>query len=256
MPSALVFLTEELPAHPRELGPLLAPVLGMVAYDVIAALKRSPVLPFEELDDETAAAVLKKLDDRQIAAAIVPSDRLPPDPQVFKVHNADVEGEGLNVQVDVVGKMRMIPWDGIELVSAATIKTEKSLTRTHRPTGLAEPAMNSPHMGLHFRRIHMPRKHKRVESAEVVAIWPRGMAGEIQFHSNAFNFDYLNERVSTSARENMRHFAADLSERIEGSVVGPGFDALVAKDQSPPEMGLKAFTRHNRWLMLREQESI
>jgi len=256
VPSALVLLTEELPVRPREMGPILAPVLGMVAYDVIAAFKRSPVLPFEELDDAVAAAAVKELDDRRIAAATVPSDRLPPDPQVFKVHNADVEEAGLNLQVDSLGKMRMVAWDGIELVNAATISVEKTSTRTNRPTGWAGPATGSAHMGLRFGRIHMPRKHKHVESFEVIAIWPRGMAGEIQFHSNAFNFDYLADRVSIPALENMRSFATDIAERIGEAVVGPGFEDLVAEDRSPPERDVRAFTRHNRWLMLRAQEGI
>ncbi len=259
MPSALVILTEELPLQPHELGPALASVLGMVAYDVIGAFKRSPMLPFGDLEDDRAAAALSILKDRGVPAAVVASNRLPSERQVFKVHNADVEEEGLNVQVDLVGHLRMIAWDGIDLLSAATLNTTKSTTRTHRATGLAGPvstAGGGGGLGLRFRRINMPRTHKHVEHSLVIALWPRGMPGEIQFHSNALNFDYLNERLSTSARENMRNFAADVRERVEDALIAPGFEDLASEDRDPPAMSPRAFTQHNRWLMLREQEGI
>jgi hypothetical protein len=259
MPSALVILTEELPLQPRELGPALAGSLGMVAYDVIGAFKRSPVLPFEDLQDDRAAAALNILKDRGVPATVVASDRLPPSPQVYKVHNADVEEQGLNVQVDVIGQMRIIEWDRIDLLSAATFNTEKSTTRTHRPTGLAREVYTTGgggHAGMRFRRIRMPRTHKRVEHSEVIALWPRGMPGEIHFQSNALNFDYLGERLGASQVGNMRNFAADIRERVEGALISPGFEALVAEDRSPPKMSPHIFAQYNRWLMLRAQEGI
>ena len=145
MPSALVILTEELSFHPRELAPDLAPLLGMVTYDVVSAFNRSRVLPFEKLDDQRAAAAVGCLKERGVPAAAVPAERLPPAPRVFTVHNADVEADGLNVQVDLVGKMRKLAWDEIVALSAVSISRSRGMTGMAGPsTAKGRSVRNSP----------------------------------------------------------------------------------------------------------------
>jgi hypothetical protein len=259
MPRALVLLSEKLPAHPRELGPVLAPALEMMAYDVIAAFKRSPMLPFEELPDAAAEAAVRALEQAGASAAAVPSERLPAEPKVFQVHNADVEEGGLNVQVDLVGNMRLIAWNAFELINAVTITTTRRKTQPRPRSGTSASGPRVGGMragGLRFRPIRIPTSTSETEHTEVIAIWPQGADIEVRFHSNAFNFDYLNERLASSTRENMRILARDLDERVESALLGPGFLALAREGASPPEMTEVQLTRYNRWLLLRDREGI
>lgn len=258
MAKALVLLSEKLPAHPRELGPVLAPALRMVAYDVIAALKRSPMLPFEDLPDEAAEAAVRALEEAGASAAAVPSERVPPEPRIFQVHNADVEEAGLNVQVDLAGKMRLMAWDGFELLSAATIATTRRKTQPGPRGGSSSgPRVGGMRAGgLRFRPIRIPTQTSKTERAEVLALWPQDAPIEVRFHSNAFNFDYLNERLASSTQENLRILAGDLHERVEGALLSPAFLALAEEGTPPPEMAEDQLMHYNRWLVLREREGL
>ncbi|MHC4914406.1 MAG: hypothetical protein ACYTGB_02860 [Planctomycetota bacterium] len=252
MSSALLILTEELPVHPREFGPKLAELLGMISYDVLAAFNRSRLIPLEGLPDAKASQAAALLESLGIPAAAVAESDVPPVAQVFRVHNADVEPDGLNVQTDAAGNMRKLPWDRIAVLSAAAITTTR--TKTSKPsTGMLSapvgPMSGGAHMGLGFPRLRLPRTRKVSETAEVVGLLPLDAPIEIRFPGNAFNFDYLEDRLSISAHDNIRTFSADLLERAGGAKVSPGLAALVETGTRAPEMSDAEFRTYNRWLL-------
>jgi hypothetical protein len=262
MSSALVILSEELTAHPRELAPEIAPLLGMVLYDVVAAFNRSPVLPFEDLPDERAAAAAQRLTERGLPAAAVPAERLPPPAKVFTVHNADVEPGGLNVQTDLAGAMRELPWDGIAALSVATITVSRGMSGMRQSSTAARAAgmmvgLAGGRLGLRSMRRRARDDHKRAramkqrfDSSEVLALLPREAPVELRFRGNAFNYDYLGERLSASVRDNFRTFARDLLERAGGARVSAGLRALAESGTDSPQMSVGAFSAYNRWLRL------
>jgi hypothetical protein len=257
MSSSLLILAENLPVHPREFGPKLAEVLGMISYDVVAAFNRSRFIPLEGLPDgkaEEAAALLESLG---VPAQAVAESDMPPAARVFQVHNADVEPDGLNVQTDAAGRMRKLAWDRITVLSVAAITTTRS--RTSKPsTGALSapvgPAAGGAHMGLGFPRLRLPRTKKISETAEVVALLPTDSPIEIRFHSNAFNFDYLEDRIGTSGHENIRTFAADLLEHAEGARASSGLTALVETGARAPKMSEGEFATYNRWMLYMARE--
>jgi hypothetical protein len=249
VPSALVILSENAELELPRTGPELAAELGMVAYDVIAAFNRSRVLPFESLPDAKAEAAAALLEARGVPAAAVAADLLPPDPQVFAVRNADALEAGLDVQTDLAGHMRTVPWERVAVLSAARMTASRQVSTGPRVSPAARGSSGMG-MGLRFPRIKMPRKEKRSETCEVLALLPAAAAVEMRFHSNGFNFDYLAGRLSSSARENIRTFGRDLVERASGARVAPGLRALVEEGLNPPEMSSDEFRRYNRWLRL------
>jgi hypothetical protein len=249
MPSALVILSEDVRINLPELGPALAAELGMVAYDVIAAFNRSRVLPFENIPDEKAETAAAFLSGRGVPAAAVSCELLPPDAKIFTVHNADALEAGLDVQTDLAGKMRTIPWERVTVLSAARMTSTRTVSTGPRPNRNLG-AGGGMRGGLRFPRIKMPRKKTRSETCEVLALLPAGTAVELRFQSNAFNFDYLGDRLAGSTRENVRTFGRDLVERSSGARVSPGLRALVEDGRPPPEMASDGFRQYNRWLRL------
>lgn len=249
--AALVLLDERPAARPREMGPPLAAALGMVAYDVISAFNRSPLMPFDALPAGQAEQCAGILEGLGVRAAAVPTDRLPPSPQIFTVHNADVEADGLAVQTDLAGKMRKMPWDQILALSVARRSQSTGMTGMNSPPPAAGGVgMGLGGMGMPTVRRRPTQMKQQLDTGDVLAVMPAGAPVEIHFRADAFNYDYLAERLTTSSDKNFRLLASDLLAGASGARLSPAIRALVDAGTTPPAMAGDIFGRYNRWLKL------
>ncbi len=259
MPSALVILEEVLDKNPRELAGPLAKALGRVRYDVIGALKRNPYIPFKDLTFQAAEAGASCLAGVGVTAAIVDAGRLPPAPKVFTVHNARVEADGLAVQTDLVGRLRTVPWDGIEALSAATVS--ETSTAVGLDGGALREEVRMAREAIHdgmgqLIQPEMPGPLSRTDVYTVLCLLPRGADVEMRFRADQFNYDYLGERISTISSENFRIFAGDVLTRARGALVDPRARSLVETGEAPPVLDKKRLADYNLWLRLRAREGL
>jgi hypothetical protein len=252
---ALVLLDEGLDLAAGECAGELARLLGRVRYDVVGALKRSPGIPFEDLDGAQAARAVELLNAAGARAAAVSAARLPPFPKAFTVHRAGAGPEGLSVQTDYVGTVRVLPWDRIAALSAAT------LTETAGPA----PAAKGPSVGLQLAKVTFtmttgiptglfPQPPKQPGAVRRAAAYQVLVAGvfdepvEIRFRADELNFEGLGERMTGSSTQNFRLFAGDLVARAVQAKVSSAARALAGEGCAPPAMASDDFARHNRWL--------
>jgi hypothetical protein len=255
---ALVLLDEGLNPAAGECAGDLARLLGRVRYDVVGALKRSPGIPFEDLDEAQAARAVELLSAAGARAAAVDAARLPPFPKTFTVHKAGVSPEGLSVQTDYLGTTRGLPWDRIAALSAAT------LSETAGPAS----APKGPSIGLQLVKVtfaaatgiptglfpHQPRQPapapRRAAAYQVLAVAVFDEPVEIRFRADELNFEGLGERMTGSSAENFRRFAGDLVTSAVLAKVSSAARALAEEGCAPPAMAADDFARHNRWLRL------
>lgn len=258
----LVILEEALPVGPRELAGPLAKTLRRVRYDVLGALKQNPYVLFTDLDKEAAAAGAQCLADAGVRAAAVSAGRLPPQAKVFTVHNADAEEDSLAVQTDLAGKMRRVPWNGIEVISAA------SCSETYTPGGITGcsvedsiEAAQRAHLGAGFggyqlRAPEIPRPQAKTDTYAVLCIMPRGADIEVRFRADQFNYDYLGERLVPDSEKNFRTLVADVLERAGGAVVNAWARELAEGGKAPPVLEKHRLAAYNRWLRLRARTGL
>jgi len=263
---ALVLL-DEAAKVPAEIYDELARLLGRVRYDVIGAFKRSPGLPFEDLDAGGAEAAARALAGCGVRAAAVPAGRLPAFPKVLTVHKAELpEGGGLSVQTDYVGTMREMPWEEIAGLSAATI------TESSAPLGSAGPSVGRQVAGAAARvavgltfgvpvisgrpRLAPKAPAPRVEVYGVLAVSAFGVPLEIRFREDMLNYEFLGGRKTAKAAQNFRVLAGELLHKAPRARASSAFRALAETGAAAPAMDPHEFARHNRWLKLLAAEGL
>lgn len=254
----LVMLDEELPKPLPEWARVLAKALGRVSYDVIAAINRNPYFPLEGLSREEAEEAVAVLAGRGIRAAAVPAGKLPPAVRFHYIRNADVEDQGLSVQIDLAGrKLRLLPWTEIEALAAATLNL---------PLDSPAPAAAGPSIGRMAAQVIMPgyggiaramrppqppRERKpRWDRFMVLALLPAGAPMELRFRADQFNYDYLGARLAPTGAANFRTFVADVAGRATRARLSPAVRELVASGKAPPEADAGRFQACTRWLAL------
>jgi hypothetical protein len=252
---AMVLLEEAMPPVANEIYGVLSKTIGRVRYDVMAAFKRSPGIPFEDLSEPQAVAAVKLFTAAGIPAAAVQSVDLPAPARTFLVHRVGVGDEGFSVQTELVGTMRVLPWDGIAAVSAATL-TESS-GPAHTPKG---PSIGSQLAGAAARMaVGLPKilptrapqqsaAAPRAAAHQVLAVSPLDADFELRFRASELGYEFLGERMTSSAAHNFRLFAAALLPRCDRARISRAVRALAAEGTAPPPMEADAFSLHNRWL--------
>jgi hypothetical protein len=263
-PRALVLLQEQLPLKPLALAPQLAGATGRLRLDVLGALKRNPYIPLEDLSEEEAAAAVECLRSAGARAVAVEAGRLPPPTRVFRVSNADALEDGLRVQTDLAGRLRTLPWDGLEVVAAATV------SETSAPLGLSGTSVREeveeirlaaaagghgtvpPH--LVFADIPAPRPKTEVYPA--LCLMPRGADIEMRIRGDLFNYDYLGERLRATSEENFRLLVGDVIARSTGALVNRWAKRLADAGELPPTFEAHLLERYSRWLRLLAREGL
>jgi hypothetical protein len=257
---ALVLLEEGAPLAAAEIYGELARLLGRVRYDVIGAFRRSPGIPFEDLDGGQAEAAVRMLADSGVRAAAVPAERLPPFPKIYTVHKAIPARGSLSVQTDYVGTMQELPWDQVAALSAATLPGGSApagsgggpsvgtqiASAVAWSAAVGVPLLPSFHQMKRSAAGHPPRPP---EPCEVLALAPFDAPVEMRFRANELNYEFLGERMTGSSGGNFRAFAGDLLRGAARARVSAAARAL-AEGGSPPPLGADEFGRHNRWLKL------
>lgn len=252
---ALVLLEEDIPPVANEVYGELAKTIGRVRYDVMAAFKRSPGIPLEDLSEPQAAAAVKLFTEAGIPAKAVGAESLPAPTRVFIVHRAGIGDEGFSVQTELVGTMRVLPWEEIAAVSAATL-TESSgpaaapkgpSIGTQLAGAAARMAVGLPTI-LSSRAPRQPAAAPRTSAHETLAVSPLGGNFELRFRASELGYEFLGERMAGSAAQNFRLFAAALVPRCSRARISRAARELAAEGDAPPPMEADAFSLHNRWL--------
>lgn len=261
----LVLRDEELPVHPKDLAPKLAKLLRRVRYDVLNAMKLDPGIPFKDLSEQAAAEAVSVFEDAGARPAALPAEKLPADAKVFRVGKAVLEKEALSVQTDLAGSMRSLPWEGIAAVSAATISD------ISKPTGLsavsvqdqiasAQALSNRLRGGMMLPRARrgkgVPEPKTRTDTYAVLCLTARDADFEMRVRSDAFNYGYLAERLTTSSWENFRLLAGDILKRAPAARVGRWARDLAESGARPPVIDAHMLERRNRWLKLLALEGL
>jgi hypothetical protein len=260
----LVVLREELDFDPREVAKPLAKALRRVRYDVLNALKLNPWIPFTDLEPDTARAAAGCLAGAGIRAAVVKAERLPPEPRVFTIHNADALEGGLDVQTDLAGKMRTIPWDGIEAVSAATVSETSvahgfdggAIQQQIRDAQIASAVMTHGMVRASAMRQPDFKPESRTDVYQVLCVLPAGADVEIRFRADQFNYDYLEGRRKANSAENFRVLTGDVLARAQGALAHGWARGLAESGRLPPVVDRHRLARLNLWLRLRAREGL
>jgi hypothetical protein len=263
----LVILDEQPAVEPRELAGPLARALGRVRYDVLNAMKVNPHVPFADLSADEASAAAECLSAAGVRCAAVPAERLPPLGRAFTVHRAAPGEEGLEVQTDLAGARQVLPWGGIEAVSAATvIETSTAMgldggaIRAAVDTARTVPRMvrAGAVVGIvpsHSRSmIPDPQPVSKTDTYAVLCVMPAGADGEVRMRADQLNYDYLGPRLSTKGAENFRALAADVVSRAGSATVHGWARRLAETGASPPVLDRHMLARLNQWLRLLARE--
>ena len=252
---AMVLLDEAIPPMANEIYGELAKTIGRVRYDVIAAFKRTPGIPFEDLSEAGALAAVKLFTDAGIPAAAIGAQSLPAPARPFVVHRVAFGDDGLSVQTDLVGNMRLLPWDGIAAISAATLV--ESGSPSHSPKG---PSIGAKLAGTAFRMaVGMPKilpspppkgpaPAPRSVAHQTIAVAAFGADFEVRFLADELGYDFLGDRMTGSSAQNFRLFAAALVPKAGRARVSRAARELAAAGAAPPSMESDVFSLHNRWL--------
>jgi hypothetical protein len=258
---ALVLLDTALPPTGGEVYGEIARLLGRVRYDVIGGFKRSPGVPFEDLDTDGAQAAVRALADAGVRAVAVPAAQLPALPRVLTVHNTALLNDGLSIQTDYAGTRQEVPWEQLAALSAATFtETVGGGGGTAGPSvggqvaGAAMRAAAGLCVGLPRFGARPMRKPKdpppRIVSYQVLAVSLLGVPLEIRFRQDTLSYEFLGEFKTLHAAENLRILAGELMARAAHARKSEAFVVLVNAGQPAPRMAASEFLRHNRWLKL------
>ncbi|HOX04924.1 MAG TPA: hypothetical protein PK280_00870 [Planctomycetota bacterium] len=252
---AMVLIDEAVPPLGNEIYGELARTLGRVRYDVMAAFKRSPGIPFEDLAEDQALAAVRLFTDAGIPAAAVDSAALPAPARVFVVHRVGLGGEGLSVQTELTGAMRVLPWDGLAAVAAATLTEGGGPGRgPGGPSvgalvaGAATTLATGIPIGFPGRTTRSPAPAPRAAAHQVLAVSPRDADFELRFRAAELGYDFLGERMTSSSAQNFRLFADEVIGRAPAAKVAGAARELAARGAAPPAMEADVFSLHNRWL--------
>ncbi|MHC4914407.1 MAG: hypothetical protein ACYTGB_02865 [Planctomycetota bacterium] len=261
---ALVVLEEEFPVAARELAGPLAKAMKVVRYDALNALKLNPHIPFQDLDSGTASAAVECLAGAGVRAVAVDSRMLPGEPRIFTVHNADAVEGGLDIQTDLAGSMRMLEWEAIQVVSAATVS---ETTTAHGFDGgaiqqqihdarIVSASMTHGMVGASAMAQPDFKPESRTDVYQVLCLMPREVEIEIRFRADQFNYDYLADRRKTNSAENFQLLAGDIISRVATALIHGPARALAESGTLPPPTDKHHLARMNRWLRLRAREGL
>jgi hypothetical protein len=260
---ALVLLDEAVPPLGNEIYGELARTIGRVRYDVVAAFKRSPGIPFEDLSEDLAGAAAALFSGAGIPARALGAERLPAPARSFVVHRAELGDGGLAVQIDLAGAMQVLPWERIAGISAAT--RSESGAPAAAPSGpsigrmLAGTALTVATglpIGLGGAPARRAGPAPRAVAHETLAVSAFGADFEVRFRADELGYEFLGERMAGSSAQNFRLFAAALAPRCSRARVSRAAQELASAGAAPPAMEADAFSLHNRWLKLLAGEGI
>ncbi len=261
----IVVLDDSRPLPFIELAGPLAKGLRRVRFDVLNKLKRDPYIPVDELSPAEAQTARACFEKAGVQVAVLEMSQMPPDPKIFTVHNADVEEEGLSIQTDFSGSMRLMGWnqfDVIELGVVAETSTPMGFSASKIQDDIqAAQLMSRMQLGVGVNpmgglraKSHTPQS--KTDTYEVLCIMPRDTDIEIRARSNQFNYDYLLKRKTLNSKGNFRLLVSDLAERITYGMIGTHARRFLDSDLQPPAVSKRDLLAHNLWLRLRARAGL
>jgi hypothetical protein len=253
----LVVLDDALPVKLNEMAGPLARALRRVRYDVVAALKNSPYIPFIDLDRRTAEAGADYLTGAGIRAAAVSAGELPPPARIFTVHNLGLAQEGLKVQTDYAGKMSLLAWNGIEAFCLAvcsavqstgglggSIDAEEEVMQMHLVFGAAAGIVpNWP--------VERAPTQSRTEVFALMTLMPRGAEVEIRVRADQMNYECLGGKLTRDSRANFHSLVTEIAGRVSGGRINLWASEFVRTGTLPAALPKARVDAYNRWFRLR-----
>jgi hypothetical protein len=261
----IVILDDSKPLPFIELAGPLAKGLRRVRFDVLNKLKRDPYIPVDKLSGAEAQIARGCFEKAGVQVAVLEMSQMPADPKIFTVHNADVEDQGLSIQTDFSGSMRLMGWDQFDVIELGVI------AETSTPMGFsagniqediqAAQLMSRMQLGVGANPMAGLR-HKahvnqsKTDTYEVLCIMPRDTDIEIRARSNQFNYDYLLKRKTLNSDANFRLLVSDLAGRVTYGMIGTHARRFLDSDALPAAVSKRDLLRHNLWLRLRARAGL
>ena len=185
----------------------LARITGKTQYDATRMLRngRGIFEPFEADKARRAASVFGRMgrESRVVEASQIPS--LDP---VYTIRNADCTPEGLMIQVGYTPKMKALPWPEVRLIGACIVR--KTKMRKSAAMGSFRREVSFGPRGMRVTRKRRETQRKEESREEVCDVFTLDPVLHVRFDGRAFNYDYLAERLVTSASENFCTLVSDL----------------------------------------------
>jgi hypothetical protein len=206
------------PDEPEDLGQILERSLGMHATDALVLARTAPGVLAIPLSRAQADEIASGIAAIGVQAAVITIDELPPfDHAVEVLHHVQCLDEGLRI-IELHGReATLIPWSGIDLISAGQVPQESARHDISGQTAAVRAA----------RRTGPSPMKTPLSPGPEVWILLRSPARWLRIDHKRMNYEYLGDRKTDSATSNFRLFLDDLVARAREAYVTPATRAFL-----------------------------
>ncbi|QDU35897.1 hypothetical protein Mal4_01790 [Maioricimonas rarisocia] len=203
---------------PAELRDVLIRVLGLNAVDAQIHVRAVPGLLPDRMSHEKGAELVQAIGDLGLTAEVIREDDLPVLDEDRQVHHLRLVDEGLQT-LGLSGEVEAtISWDQLDMLSIGYVPldepehryiTDTTAVIHSAPTGMAHRSLDVVKSGPEAWIVYGDSEHGfRIDHQEM-------------------NYEYMGERMSTSATANFRQLVDDLLARAPGLFLTPATRAYV-----------------------------
>ena len=228
----------------------LARITGKTQYDVTRILRngRGIFEPFEAVEAERAVSIFARMGRE---GRVVEASRIPSLDPVYTIRNADCTPEGLMIQVGYTPKMKALPWPEVRLIGACIVR--RTTTRKSAGMGSFRREVSFGPRGMRTTRKRRETQRREESREEVCDVFTLDPVLHIRMNGRGFNYDYLADRLVTSASENFLLLISDLV-RMSPAARLAADASFFAEGTPPPEIRelaeFDAINRHALTLLL------
>ena len=227
-----ILFKEGAPEDWQRAGRLLSAVSGRIpAGEALKSCRSGHGFVTRALPTAAAEATAAALTNAGFPAVAFPANQVIRAPRAFNIINADALEEGFNVQTDLHGKMQLLPWAAIRLISLVSLQPKKH-QKSDREMWSDKIADADPH---HLQLMPEKPDGSEEEPEEWIETFLLEPLLRMRIRRHAFNYDYLGSRREDSSRENFRLLLADLLKLAPSAArVGPIEDILPKLSREKP----------------------
>ena len=197
---------------------LLSAVSGKIsAGEAMKACRFGHGFVTRALPTAVAEATAAALTNAGFPAVAFPAGQVIRAPQAFTIMNADALEEGFNVQTDLLGKMQLLPWASIRMISVVSLQPKKQPERSDM-----EMWSYGGEMKPHLQVIPDQPENSDTEPKALIEIFLLEPLLRMRIRRHAFNYDYLGSRRTNSSQLNFSLLLEDLMRLAPNAAkVGP-----------------------------------
>jgi hypothetical protein len=205
------------PDERETLVPILGLIPGLSLIDARVRLHDLPGILPERLDAETADRLVTQLRSAGVNAVKAAESDVPRLEHRPTVHHLRCVSGGLEFVGAGGTRERVLPWEELALVSIGVVPVDRSHHEIPKPTAVihAAPGIHGAQTDTHAA--HGPEMWLVRE--EPFQAW--------RIDHLAMNYEYLGERISTSAAANFQLFAQDVANHAASTYLTPSARAYL-----------------------------